>query len=102
MAQWQCIGLIKISLMPENLMKSRPLIGRELRMLASHWSKGLSEKFQRGYPYDLQLGLYIGEGTSLEVIKPYHPYVSRGTQIILCMIGIPREMPTPSDNWVSI
>ena len=89
--------------MPDILLKSRPLIGRELRMLASHWSRGPSENFQRGYPYDLQLGLYIGNGTSLEVIKSYcvwfeflercwHRltigslyrgwYVSRGTQTI--------------------
>ena len=33
--------------------KSRLLIGRELRMLASHWSRGPTENFQRGYPYDI-------------------------------------------------
>ena len=38
--------------MPEILLKSRPLIGRELGILASDWSRGLSENVQRGYPYD--------------------------------------------------
>ena len=37
-------------------MKSRPLIGRELEMLASHWSRGPSENVQRGYPYDPEPG----------------------------------------------
>ena len=32
--------------------KSRLLIGRELGMLASHWSRGPQKIFQRGYPYD--------------------------------------------------
>ena len=32
-------------------LKSEFLIGQELRMLASHWSRGQSENFQRGKPY---------------------------------------------------
>ena len=51
-AQWQCIGWTQIWLMPNILLKSRPLIGRELGILASDWSRGLSENVQRGYPYD--------------------------------------------------
>ena len=39
---------------PRVLLKSRPLIGRETRILASHWWRGLSEHIQRGYPYDPQ------------------------------------------------
>ena len=27
-------------------------VGRELKMLASHWSRGPPENFHRGYPYD--------------------------------------------------
>ena len=52
MAQWQCIGWAQIWLKPKILLKSRPLIGRELGILASDWSRGLSENVQRGYPYD--------------------------------------------------
>ena len=37
---------------PRILPKSRPLIGRELRIVASDWWRGLSEHIQRGYPYD--------------------------------------------------
>ena len=52
MAQWQCIGSIQIWLMQNILLKSRPLIGRELGILASDWSRGPFENVQRGYPYD--------------------------------------------------
>ena len=31
------------------------LIGQKLETLASDWSRGLSENFQRGYPYDLDI-----------------------------------------------
>ena len=51
-AQWQCIGWTKILLMPNILLKSWRLIGRELGILASHWSRGPWENFLRGYPYN--------------------------------------------------
>ena len=46
------IGRLQIWPTPRILPKWRLLIGRELRMLASHWSRGPSEIFQRSYPYN--------------------------------------------------
>ena len=51
-SDWQCIGWFKVWQKSRILPKSRPLIGRELWMLASYWSRGLSENLQRGYPYN--------------------------------------------------
>ena len=39
---------------PRILRKSKSLIGRELRIVASDWWRGLSEHIQRGYTYDPQ------------------------------------------------
>ena len=44
--------ILPINQTPRISPKSRPLIGRELRILASDWCRGLSENIQRGYPYD--------------------------------------------------
>ena len=46
------IGRLQIRPIPRIWLKPRLLIGRELKMLASHWSRGPSGKFQRGYPND--------------------------------------------------
>ena len=40
----------QIYLIPQILLKSRLLIGRELQMLASDWSRGSVENDQRGTP----------------------------------------------------
>ncbi len=53
LTNWLSIGWLQIWLMQKIYPKSRPLIGRELRILASDWSRGLSENLQRGYPYDI-------------------------------------------------
>ena len=52
LAHWRQIGSLQIQLTPRFWPKLRLLIGRELEMLASHWSRGLSEIYQRGYPYN--------------------------------------------------
>ena len=52
LAHWRQIGRLQIRPTPQIWPKPRLLIGRELEMLASHWSRGPSESFQRGYPYD--------------------------------------------------
>ena len=52
LANWHMIGRLQIWPTPRILPKWRLLIGRELRMLASHWSRGPSEIFQRSYPYN--------------------------------------------------
>ena len=52
LAHWRQIGRLQIRPTPRIWPKPRLLIGRELKMLASHWSRGPSESFQRGYPYD--------------------------------------------------
>ena len=46
------IGKLQIRQKPRIWPKPRLLIGPELKMLASDWSRGPSENFQRGYPYD--------------------------------------------------
>ena len=51
---WQCIGWFRVLPTPRIWPKSRPLIGRELRILASYWSTGLFKNIQRGYPYNLE------------------------------------------------
>ena len=51
LAHWHWIGRLQIWSTVKNWPKSRLLIGREVRMLASHWSRGPSENFQMGYPY---------------------------------------------------
>ena len=51
-SEWHSIGLLQIGLSLRIWLKSRPLIGRELGMLASDWSRGPFENVQRGYPYD--------------------------------------------------
>ena len=40
----------QIYLIPQILLKSRLLIGRQLQMLASDWSRGSVENDQRGTP----------------------------------------------------
>ena len=52
LAHWRQIGRLQIRPTPRIWPKQRLLIGRELEMLASHWSRGPSESFQRGHPYD--------------------------------------------------
>ena len=51
LAHWRWIGRLQIRQTPRIWPKPKLLIGRELEMLASHWSMGPSGKFQRGYPY---------------------------------------------------
>ena len=52
LAHWRQIGRLQIRPTPRIWPKPRLLIGRELEMLASHWSRGPSEISQRGYPYN--------------------------------------------------
>ena len=52
LAHWRQIGRVQIRPTPRIWLKPRLLIGRELEMLVSHWSRGPSESFQRGYPED--------------------------------------------------
>ena len=52
LAHWRWIGRLQIRPTSRIWPKPKLLIGRELEMLASHWSRGPSGKFQRGYPYD--------------------------------------------------
>ena len=52
LGHWRWIGRLQIRPTPRIRPKPRLLIGRELETLASHWLRGPSENFQRGYPYD--------------------------------------------------
>ena len=52
LAHLHWIGRLCIWSTPKIWPKWRLLIGRELRMLASHWSRGPWENFQRGYTYN--------------------------------------------------
>ena len=52
LAHLRQIGRLQIWPTPRIWPKPRLLIGLDLEMLASHWSRGPSESFQRGYPYD--------------------------------------------------
>ena len=52
LAHWRRIGSLQIQLTPRFGPKLRLLIGQELEMLASHWSRGPSEISQKGYPYN--------------------------------------------------
>ena len=56
LAHLHSIGGLQLWSTPKISPKSRLLIGRELRMLASHWSRGSSGNSQRGYPYDPEPG----------------------------------------------
>ena len=46
--QWHFSDTVKIWLMPRIFLKSRPPIGRELRILASDWSRGSPKIFKGG------------------------------------------------------
>ena len=52
LAHWRQIGRLQIRPTPRIWRKPRLLIGRELEMLASHWWRGPSEIYLRGYPYN--------------------------------------------------
>ena len=52
LADYHWIGKLQIWPTKKIWLNLGLLIGRELRILASHWSRGPSENFQRGYPYD--------------------------------------------------
>ena len=51
LANWHWIGRLQILLTLIFWPKSSLPIGRELRMLASHWLRGPSGNYQMGYPY---------------------------------------------------
>ena len=52
LAHWRWIGRLQTRPTTRIWPKPRLLIGQELKTLASHWSRGPSENFQGGYPYD--------------------------------------------------
>ena len=85
------------------LLKSRLLIGQELEMLASDWSRGPSENFQRRYPYDPDILTSVMGALKQNSMGRAHS-VPKGTHLDRCRytgrehsIRIPRGGRTQSD-----